>query len=76
MPAAALIILLQLSSLLVVALVIGQADLYEWARHHVYDFRLSPQHCAVSLNYSAPRNPTLQADFFNRELADYPNQQL
>ena len=57
-------------------LVIGQADLYEWARHHVYDLRLSPQRCAVPLNYSAPLNPTLQADFFNRELAEYPNQQL
>ena len=57
-------------------LVIGSADLYEWARHHVYDFRLSPHQCAVALDYAAPLNPTLHAEFFNRELADYPNQQL
>ena len=33
-------------------LVIGSADLYEWARHHVYDFRLSPRQCAVPLDYT------------------------
>ena len=55
-------------------LVIGPADLYEWAAHHVWDFRLSPAKCAVALDYSASLRPTLNAGFFERELADYPNQ--
>ena len=57
-------------------MVIGAADLYEWARHHVFDFRRSPAECAVALDYHAPLNPTLNADFFARELALYPNQRL
>ena len=57
-------------------MVIGPTDLYEWATHHVWDFRLSPTNCAVALDYSAPLKPTLHADFFSRELKFYPNQRL
>ena len=58
-------------------MVVGPADLYPWARHHVYDFRRSPAECAVALDYSAPPlDPTLNAAFFSRELRLYPNQRL
>lgn len=57
-------------------MVVGRDELYEWARHHVWDFRLSPQQCAVALDYQAPLRPTLNADFFARELKGYPNQRL
>ena len=57
-------------------MVIGTQDIYEWATHHVWDFRLSPAQCAVALDYSAPLKPTLNAEFFTRELAHYPNQRL
>ena len=45
-------------------MVIGPDQLYEWARFHVWDFRNSPQECAVALDYQAPLKPTLKAKFF------------
>ena len=57
-------------------LIIGQSELYEWARGGVWDFRRSPQECATMLDYGLPLQPTLKADFFARELVDYPNQQI
>ena len=57
-------------------LVISQQELYPWARGIVWDFRQSPLRCAEPLNYSAPLKPTLNAAFFARELADYPNQRI
>ena len=56
--------------------VFGQADLWGWARSLVWDFRRSPQECASPLDYRSPLNPTLNADFFERELRDYPNQRI
>ena len=55
---------------------IGPNELYDWARPYVWDFRLSPEHCAVTLDYNAPLKPTLNSDFFKIELADYPDQRL
>ena len=40
-------------------MVIGPADLYEWASHNVCDFRRSPAECAVALDYQSQLNPTL-----------------
>ena len=57
-------------------LVVARAELYPWAQHHIFDFRRSPQECAVPLDYHAQLRPTLQSAFFLRELADYPNQRL
>ena len=57
-------------------LVFGEQDLYEWARGGVWDFRRSPAECGTMLDYGAPLSPTLRPDFFERELADYPNQQI
>ena len=57
-------------------LVFGQQDLYEWARGGVWDFRRSPAECGTILDYGAPLSPTLHSDFFERELADYPDQQI
>ena len=57
-------------------LVFGQQDFYEWARGGVWDFRRSPAECGTLLDYGLPLSPTLKADFFARELADYPNQQI
>lgn len=57
-------------------LVIGRDELYPWARNHVWDFRKSPRECGFPLDYRAPLQPTLNADFFRAELADYPNQRI
>ena len=58
------------------SIVVGPSDLHPWASQHVWDFRRSPTECAVALDYSAPLKPTLNADFFRTELADYPNQRI
>ena len=57
-------------------LVIGQDELFDWARGYVWDFRNSPSQCGAPLDYSAPIRPTLNVDFFERELATYPDQRL
>ena len=60
-------------------LVIGQADLYSWARGRVYDFRavLSGEaRCAAPLDTRARLDHTLERDFFRRRLATYPNQHI
>ncbi|MDP6945853.1 MAG: hypothetical protein QF464_17010, partial [Myxococcota bacterium] len=57
-------------------LVVGRDELYPWARGHVWDFRQSPQKCGFPLDHAAALQPTLRADFFRRELQDYPNQRL
>ena len=57
-------------------LVISQSELFYWARGYVWDFRSSPAECGRPLIYSAPIRPTLNVEFFRRELQNYPNQRL
>ena len=57
-------------------LVIGQTELFEWARGYVWDFRHSPSECATPLDTHAPLEHTLNTDYFRRRLRDYPNQRI
>ena len=57
-------------------MVMGPSDLYGWAGVHVWDLRQCPEQCATALDYSAPITPTLNADFFARELKDYDDQRI
>ena len=58
-------------------LVVAQGEFHPWARGLVWDFRLAPDKCAMLLDYNAPLlQPSLNADYFARQLAHHPNQQL
>ena len=57
-------------------LVIGNAELYPEYQGRVYDFRDLRGGCAKVLDFHAPLELTLNADFFRSRLANYPNQRI
>ena len=57
-------------------LVMGQDALFPEYRNRIYDFRNSPSQCATYLDNHAPIEHTLKVDYFQRRLADYPNQRI
>ena len=54
--------------------VIGQEALFEQARGFVWDFR--GEGCGVPLDFHAPLQHTLNVEYFQQRLADYPNQRI
>jgi hypothetical protein len=58
------------------ALVVGPGELHWWARYRVFDFRRSPAECATLMDYREPLEHTLNVEFFQKELSDYPNQRI
>ena len=56
------------------ALVIGQNDLYPWARGLVWDFRGGG--CGRPLRFDRPLEHTLNVPYLLQRLRDYPNQRL
>ena len=56
--------------------VMSRHALYPAARQHIWDFRKSPAECATPLDFDAPLDRSLNADFFKRRLANYPNQRI
>lgn len=57
-------------------LVIGQSELHPWARGTVWDFRNASSECGKPLDFHAPLQHTLNVEYLQKRLHDYPNQQL
>ena len=57
-------------------LAISRHSLYPAGRNFIWDYRRSPQECATPLDFNAPLDMTLDAAYFTRRLASYPNQRL
>ena len=56
--------------------VVGQEDLYPWARGRVFDCTLETASCCVPLDTHAPLRTHLNLGLLRRELVDYPDQRL